>query len=100
VRPGQQATVKVTTYDFSRYGGLVGRVERIGAGSQVDSTTGGSYFEVVIKTDKNHLGDDSNALQISPGMEAVVDIHTGTRTVMDFLLKPVVKVKNEAFRER
>ncbi len=100
VRRGQEATVKITTYDFSRYGGLTGRVERIGADSQTEMNSGKTYFDVVVKTDKNYLGDESANLRITPGMEAMVDIHTGRRTVLNFLLKPVLKIKDEAFRER
>lgn len=100
VRVGQSSVVKVTTYDFSRYGGLDGHIVSISPDSHVDSNTGKSYFRVIAETDKNYLGDNPGELPIAPGMEATLDIHTGSKTVMQYLLKPVVKVKSEAFRER
>ncbi len=100
VRVGQNSMVKVTTYDFSRYGGLDGRVVSISPDSHVDHTTGESYFRVIAETDKNYLGEGPGDLPIAPGMEATLDIHTGSKSVMQYLLKPVIKVKSEAFRER
>jgi adhesin transport system membrane fusion protein len=99
VRPGQPALVKLTTYDFIRYGGLDGTVVRISPDSET-SSTGRPYFTVVVETDKTWLGDEKGALPISPGMEAVVDIKTGERSVIDYLLRPVLKLRSEAFRER
>ena len=100
VRVGHKSLVKVTTYDFSRYGGLDGRVVSISPDSHVDSATGQSYFRVIAETDKNYLGDEPGDLPIAPGMEATLDIHTGSKSVMQYLLKPVIKVRSEAFRER
>ena len=100
VRVGHKSLVKVTTYDFSRYGGLEGKVVSISPDSHVDSATGQSYFRVIAETDKNYLGDGPGDLPIAPGMEATLDIHTGSKSVMRYLLKPVIMVKSEAFRER
>ena len=100
VRGGQNSMVKVTTYDFSRYGGLDGRVVSISPDSHVDPSTGESYFRVIAETDKNYLGEEPGDLPIAPGMEATLDIRTGSKSVMQYLLKPVIKVKSEAFRER
>jgi adhesin transport system membrane fusion protein len=100
VRVGQESIVKVTTYEFSRYGGLEGRVVSISPDSHVDSATGQSYFRVIAETDRNYLGDTPGDLPIAPGMEATLDIRTGSKSVMQYLLKPVIKVKSEAFRER
>ena len=100
VRVGHKSLVKITTYDFSRYGGLEGKVVSISPDSHVDSATGQSYFRVIAETDKNYLGDGPGDLPIAPGMEATLDIHTGSKSVMQYLLKPVIKVKSEAFRER
>lgn len=99
VEVGQHAVVKISTYDYSRYGGLEGKVERIGASTNTDSN-GHSYYEVVIKTRKTYLGDSPDQYVITPGMQATVDIHTGTRTVLDYLIRPVLKLRHEAFRER
>jgi membrane fusion protein, adhesin transport system len=99
VQEGQSAIVKISTYDFIRYGGLSGRVKRIAPGS--DATSGGRpYFRVVVETDKSYLGDRAGVLDILPGMEATVDIHTGKRSVLEYFLRPVLKLKSEAFRER
>ena len=99
VQVGQPTVVKVTTYDFVRYGGLDGKVIQIAA----DSTTGPEgepYFRVVVETDKTYLGQEKGKLPITPGMEATVDIHTGKKSVLDYLIKPVLKMRHEAFRER
>ena len=68
-----------------------------------DSSTdesGEPYFRVLVETDKTYLGDREGDLPITPGMQATIDIHTGKRTVLDFLIKPVLKLRHEAFRER
>lgn len=95
---GQRALVKISTYDYARYGGLEGRVKTVAPDANAE--TGQPYFKVVIETEKSHLGDDPTAYVISPGMQAEVDIHTGTKSVLDYILKPVLKLKHEAFRER
>jgi len=99
VEVGQSAQVKITTYDFVRYGTLNGKVTLISADSNADPK-GEPYFRVVVETDKNYIGDDPTTLLITPGMQATVDIHTGTRSVAFYLMKPVLKLKNEAFHER
>ena len=99
VRPGQPAVVKLLTYDFVRYGGLDGKVINVAADSSVERD-GKPYFRVVVETDKPYLGDQPGQLPITPGMQAIVDIHTGTKTVLNYLITPVLKLKAEAFRER
>ncbi|MCW8836572.1 MAG: HlyD family type I secretion periplasmic adaptor subunit [Rhodospirillales bacterium] len=99
VMANQTATVKISTYDFVRYGGLEGKVILIAADTTVDKD-GSPYYRVVVETDKAYLGDEEGKLPITPGMEATVDIHTGTRSVLDYLIKPVLKLRHEAFRER
>jgi len=100
VRQGQMTTVKLATFDFARYGGLEGKVVRIGADSQTDKITGESFFEVDIRTIKNYLGQPEQSLLITPGMGATVEIRTGSRTVLEYLLKPVLRIKHDGFRER
>ena len=100
VREGQRTVVKITTYDFIRYGGLAGSVTRIAADTNSEPDTQEPYYEVIVKTNKNYLGSEQGKLQITPGMVATVDIHTGTRKVADFIINPVLKLKHEAFRER
>lgn len=99
VNEGQAATVKISTYDFARYGGLEGIVIRVAPDSSTDED-GAPYFRVVVQTDKNFLGLREGDLPITPGMQATVDIHTGEKSVMDYLVKPVLKLRHEAFRER
>ncbi|MEQ8321836.1 MAG: HlyD family type I secretion periplasmic adaptor subunit [Rhodospirillales bacterium] len=99
VTEGQAATVKISTYDFARYGGLKGQVIRVAPDSSTDED-GAPYFRVVVQTDKNYLGRTEGDLPITPGMQATVDIHTGEKSVMDYLIKPVLKLRHEAFRER
>lgn len=99
VAEGQPAVVKVTTYDFARYGGLDGNVIMVAPDSSTDEQ-GNPYFRVVVQTDKTHLGEAEGLLPIMPGMEATVDIHTGRKSVAEYLVKPVLKLRHEAFRER
>jgi membrane fusion protein, adhesin transport system len=100
VRAGQPAMVKVNTYDYARYGGLEGTVKSVSADSLFDKQTGAPYFLVKIVTAKNHLGNDANSFPITAGMQVVADIKTGEKSVMQYLLKPVIKIKDESFRER
>lgn len=96
---GQPALVKISTYDFVRHGGLNGTVQHVAPDATPDGN-GGVHFEVVVATERAYLGGAPGELPISPGMPAMVDIHTGTRTVLDYLLTPVLKLRHEAFRER
>ncbi len=99
VREGMPVLVKLTAYDYSRYGGLEGRVLTIAPDSSTDDK-GVPYFRVVVTTKKSYLGKVKGELPITPGMQALVDIRTGSRTVMEYLIRPVLKLKHEAFRER
>jgi len=99
VEEGLPALVKVSTYDFVRYGGLEGRVSLIAPDATVDEK-GNSFYRVVIETDKNYLGSSESEFPILPGMVASVDIKTGTRSVAEFLIRPVLKLRSEGFRER
>ena len=100
--PGQKANVKVTAYDFSIYGGLKGRVTNIGADSIVEKTPKGeqSYYLVQIKTDKNYVEKNGKKGVIMPGMVVTADILTGKKSVLDYILKPIIKAKQNALRER
>ena len=99
VQEGQSATVKIDTYDFVRYGGIDGEVISVAPDSTIPENAP-PYFKVVIETAEPWLGDKEDGYLISPGMGATVDIHTGTKSVMDYMIKPVLKLKHEAFRER
>ena len=97
VRDGLPVTVKITAYDFVRYGGLDGTVSHLAPDTSEES--GEPYYRLVITTKKGYLGSDPGQNQITPGMGAVVDIRVGVQSVLDFLLRPVLKMTGEAFRE-
>ncbi|MEN4053622.1 MULTISPECIES: HlyD family type I secretion periplasmic adaptor subunit [Sulfurimonas] len=96
---GQRAIVKFTAYDFSIYGGLEGKVVLISPDSIKDEE-GNVFYEVRIKTDKNYIGRHGKKLKIIPGMTTSVDIITGQKTVLDYILKPILKTKQYTFTER
>jgi adhesin transport system membrane fusion protein len=96
LRPEQQATVKFTAYDYSIYGGLTADVINIGADSVLDEK-GNAFFHVRVRTHKSSLGP---GLPIIPGMVAQVDILTGKKTVLSYLLKPVLRARANALTER
>ena len=96
LRPGQKVVVKFTAYDFSIYGGLEGKLEHIGADSVVDEK-GNAFYTVRVRTDRPTLG---NNLPVIPGMIAEVDIITGEKSVLSYLLKPVLRAKARALSER
>jgi len=102
INPKQKAIVKITAYDFSIYGGLEGKIVEISADSIKDkeSKDEKSYYKVVIKTEKNYLEKNKEKLPIIPGMIASVDIKTGKKTILDFILKPILKTKENALHER
>ncbi|MGK2952422.1 MAG: HlyD family type I secretion periplasmic adaptor subunit [Thiobacillus sp.] len=96
LRPGQEATVKFTAYDYSIYGGLPADVIHIGADSVLDEK-GNAFYHIRVRTHKPSLGP---GLPIIPGMVAQVDILTGKKTVLSYLLKPVLRAKSNAMTER
>ena len=99
IRPGQDVTVKLTAYDFAIYGGLHASLEHISADTITDSE-GESYYLVRVRTDRNHLGTEAEPLPIIPGMQTEVDILTGKKTVLTYLVKPVLRGMNHALSER
>jgi membrane fusion protein, adhesin transport system len=96
LRPGQRAMVKFTAYDFSIYGGLEAKLEQIGADTVTDDK-GNTFYVVRVRTDKPSLGLN---LPIIPGMVAEVDIVTGRKSILAYLLKPVLRAKQGALTER
>jgi adhesin transport system membrane fusion protein len=99
LRPDQEAMVKFTAYDFTIYGGLEARLEHISADSITDEQEN-SFYLVRLRTQKNYLGTEEKPLPIIPGMVASVDILTGKKTILSYLLKPVLRAKHTALRER
>ncbi len=104
IRPDQDAVVKITAYDASVYGSLKGKVERISADAIAERNekgeVGETFYRVIVRTDKNALGTQEHPLPIIPGMVATVEVLTGSKTVLDYLLKPARLLRDEALRER
>nr|WP_298375652.1 HlyD family type I secretion periplasmic adaptor subunit [uncultured Halomonas sp.] len=96
LRPGQSAFVKFTAYDFAIYGGMQATLEHISADTITDDE-GNTFYLVRVRTEDTALGED---LTIIPGMTAQVDIRTGKRTVLEYLLKPILRIKGNALTER
>jgi adhesin transport system membrane fusion protein len=99
IRPDQQAVVKITAYDYSIYGGLDAVVKQISADT-IEDDEGQHFFRIRLRTNRNSLGTPEKPLPIIPGMTATVDILTGHKTVLEYLLKPILKARYTALRER
>lgn len=99
LHPGQTAQVKVTAYDYSIYGGLDATLETITADSIVNDK-GESFYLVRVRTKSSHFGAEEKPLPIIPGMLTTVHIRTGNKSVLNYLLKPIIKARSEALRER
>ncbi|MCL2123524.1 MAG: HlyD family type I secretion periplasmic adaptor subunit [Desulfovibrionaceae bacterium] len=99
LHPDQKAVIKITAYDFSIYGGLEGSVEQISADT-IEDKKGETYYLVKLRTKRNAIVYRGESLPIIPGMTASVDILTGKKSVLDYLLKPILKAKQNALRER
>lgn len=99
VRVGQSALVKVATYDYTRFGGIDGRIETISATTFQDDK-GNPFYRARIRLEKNYVGNDPTRNLVIPGMTVMADIRTGDKTVLAYLLKPLVRASGEALRER
>ncbi len=100
IKVGDRALVKVTAYDFSIYGGLEGRVVQVSADSIYDDKEKEAYFTVIVETDKSYLMASGHPLPITPGMMTNTQIITGRKSVLTYLLKPALKARSDALRER
>jgi adhesin transport system membrane fusion protein len=101
LRPGLPATIKVSAYDFSIYGGLKGTVEHISADTIKDEKKNPFYVIRVRTTGRNYLlGKHGERLNIISGMSVTVDVLTGHKTVLEYLLQPIINAKQSAMRER
>jgi adhesin transport system membrane fusion protein len=100
LHPGQEAMIKFSAYDYTIYGGLKGELEQIGADTITEEDKKQTYYLIRLRTDRNHLGTDENPLLIIPGMVASVDIITGHKSILSYLLKPILRAKAEALHER
>ena len=100
IKVGDKALVKVTAYDFSTYGGLEGRVVQVSADSIYDEVERQAYFNVIVETNRAYLIAAGRKLPIAPGMMTDTQIITGRKSVLTYLLKPVLKARSDALRER
>ena len=100
LHPGQEAMIKFTAYDYTIYGGLKGKLEQIGADTVMDEEKKNTFYIIKLRTDRSHLGTDEKPLLIIPGMVASVDIITGKKSILSYLLKPIIKSRAEAMHER
>jgi adhesin transport system membrane fusion protein len=99
IYPGQNAVVKLTAYDFAIYGGLKGKVIHVSADTITDEKDE-EYYLVRIETDKNYLGTEDNKKDIMVGMTVQADIITGKKTILQYIMKPILRAKYNALRER
>ena len=100
IKVGDRANVKVTAYDFSIYGGLNGKVRNISADSIYDEVERQAYYTVLVETDRAYIVKSGQRLPIMPGMICDVEIITGSKSILTYLLKPVLKAFGEALTER
>ncbi|WP_299202305.1 HlyD family type I secretion periplasmic adaptor subunit [uncultured Tateyamaria sp.] len=100
VRPGQEASVKLSAYDYTIYGALKGEVKLISADTFKDDRKpdGDPHYKVTVRVDMSALTERQRSISIRPGMQAEVELHTGSKTVLQYLMKPLYKSR-EAFRE-
>jgi membrane fusion protein, adhesin transport system len=105
IRPAQDAVVKISAYDSNVYGSLKGKVERISADTIAEEKAPGperneTFYRVTVRTEENHLGTAERPLPIIPGMVATIEVLTGEKTVLDYLIKPARMLRDEALREK
>ena len=99
IHPGAEAKVKISAYDFAIHGGLIGKVVNISPDTITDKQEN-TFYLINIETKKNYLGSKEHPLRIIPGMTVSVDLVTGQKTVMQYILKPILKSKQYVFSER
>ncbi|MBP2298822.1 HlyD family type I secretion periplasmic adaptor subunit [Azospirillum picis] len=96
---GLGATVKVLTYDFARYGAIPGKLQRISASTFLDEQHR-PYYKAIIELERNHVGQDDTQHPVLPGMTTQVEMTTGERSLLDYLLKPIYFALSDSFTER
>ncbi|MFS2102235.1 HlyD family type I secretion periplasmic adaptor subunit [Variovorax sp. Varisp85] len=99
IEVGQPARVKITAYDYLRYGAVDGKVKLVAADADRDPAiaSGAPYYRLLISMSQSHVGRDEN--RITSGMESEVDLRVGTDPFIWYILRPVLKLRREAFRE-
>lgn len=99
LHPGQDVKIKITAYDSQIYGTLDGKLDRIGADT-IEDAQGNAFFEIDVRANKNYLGDEAHPLRIFSGMVSETEVIVGKRTILTYLLKPVLRTKDRAFTEK
>ncbi len=99
VSPGQEATVRVTAYDFAQFGGITGRVDRISP-TTITSDSGTSFYKVIVSLERNHFGENPEKNLVLPGMVVQADIKTDDRSLLNYLAKPITRALEIGFTER
>ena len=99
VEIGQPANIKVTAYDYARYGSISGELKMISTSTFLDKQ-GDLYYKGVISMDRDYVGNDPQVNKVFPGMTVQADIKTGRKTLLEYLLKPIVSSIGNGFRER
>jgi HlyD family secretion protein/adhesin transport system membrane fusion protein len=100
VNEGQEVTIKVTTFDFARYGGITGELSQISESTFIDEATGEPYYKGIITLDKLYVGKEEAGNKVKPGMTVQADIATGSKSLFSYLLKPVYSSIDSSFEER
>ncbi|MTI18579.1 HlyD family type I secretion periplasmic adaptor subunit [Rhodobacteraceae bacterium RKSG542] len=100
IRPGQPAIVKITAYDFATYGGLDAEVVHVSADAIQDEETGEAYYATIVESDNAFIELNGKEHPLMPGMMGQVDILTGEKTILSYLLEPIITAQNTALRER
>ncbi len=98
ISPGLPAVIRLSAYDYTKYGSLTGRVERIGVDT-ITNENNETFYQIIVSTDAEQSGAYASQLRIIPGMIASVDVSTGKRTILEYLLKPVLRISNRALRD-
>lgn len=96
--PGLEVSIKFTAYDFAIYGSLKGKIEKISPDSTTENDN--TYYLIYVKSEKNYLGNETKPLKIIPGMRGSADIIMGQKSILTYLLKPIIKTKQYAFSEK
>ncbi|MEZ5647582.1 MAG: HlyD family type I secretion periplasmic adaptor subunit [Alphaproteobacteria bacterium] len=99
IRPGQQVEVKIETFNYTKYGALSGAVRKIASDATIDERLGPVY-RAFISLDRDELMVENRHMKIMPGMSATVDIETGHRKLIEYILAPILRYRDEALRER
>jgi len=100
VREGQEVTMKLTTYNFRRYGGITGDLQKISQSAYLNEQTGESYYRGIVHVDDTSLEEKNSEKVLLPGMTLTAEIKTGKKTLLEYLLKPIYMSAYEAFHER